>query len=198
MMADGFKEDTQWYQKAIDFSDRATDVNSNTAVYSCVNLLSQEIASLRPYHWRVDQETGARKLVEKSAVTRVLRHPNSYQTASDFWLYQIRALLLNGNLIGAATRNQKTEVNAIHPLPPRSCFASVNPDYGDVFYEIGGGFEDGLFRPERMVPAENILHVRINCNKHPLVGETPITALNCTVSNRRARDDDIGARRSDR
>ena len=182
MMADGFKEDTQWYQKALDFSDRAADVHSNTAVSSCVNILAQEISTLRPDHWRVDSKTGARKKVEKSAVTRVLRRPNSYQTSSDFWLYQMRALLLNGNMAGAATRNNRTEVEQIHPLPPGSCFAAVNPDTGDVFYETGNGFGDGLFRPDRKIHSDNFLHIRINCNRHPLVGETPITALNYSGS----------------
>ena len=47
-----------------------------------------------------------------------------------------------------------------------------------VFYQIND-FGDGLFDVEvdKLVPARNILNPRINCFRHPLIGETPISAF---------------------
>jgi len=169
-----FKSDPGWFQKALDNTNTA-DVGVNTAVYGCVNILSQEVASLAVHHWKLDDK-GSRSLVKNSQATRVLRKPNPYQTRSDFWLYMMRSLLFNGTAFASVTRNGRTEVAEMHPLPPRSCSPMVNPETGDVFYSMGD-FGDGLFRPDRVLPASEVFNPRINCNKHPLVGETPIAAV---------------------
>lgn len=175
--SDLFRSDSQWFQKGLDLAGGAAagDLASNTSVYSCVNILSQEVASLKAHHYKVN-ERGGREKQKRSAVQRVLRKPNPYQTASDFWLYQLRALLLNGNMVGVAERNGKTEVTAIHPRPPTACTPMIAAETGEVFYKTGD-FGDALFRSIGMIPATNVMHVRLNCNRHPLIGETPLAAM---------------------
>jgi HK97 family phage portal protein len=176
---DAFRFDPGWFQKALDHV-QPSDLKSNTAVYSCVNILSQEVASLHLNHWRVNREDRSRTLVTNSQAMRVLRKPNQYQTSSDFWLYMMRALLLRGQAYGVCTRNRKFEIDAIHPMPPDSS-APLVAETGDIFYQIGG-FGDGLFKPENVIPSINVFHPRINCNRHPLIGETPITALSFSAN----------------
>jgi len=178
MFDDAFKSDNQWYQKALDIDGRrASDVSANTAVNACVNILSQEVAGLAINHWKVNPKTRARELQEDSPAARLLRKPNDYQTRSDFWLYEIRNLLFTGNFMALAERNARQEVAQLHPTPARNCQPYINESTGDIFYRPGQ-FESGLFSVSELVHSTNVLHVRINCNRHPLVGETPIAAVN--------------------
>jgi HK97 family phage portal protein len=177
--AASFMTDPGWFQKALDLS-KSVDVTSSTAVYACVNVLSQEVASLAIDHWRRDAGTGARERVKNSAVVRVLNYPNEYQTRSDFWLYMMRSLLLSGAAYAGASRNNRTEVRALHPLPPSGCHPLVSSTGGDVFYQTSD-FGDGLIDLTTTLPARNVLNPRINCTRHPLIGETPITAFASSV-----------------
>ena len=164
-----------WYQKALDqVSINSTDITSNTAVYACTNILSQEVASLRLQHWRYKRGKG-REQVENSMAVKVMNRPNQYQTRSDFWLYLMRSLLLSGAGSAAAVRNKRDEIIALHPAPPRACQPYVAPS-GYVFYSVGS-FNDDLFRIESMLPARDLFNPRINCYRHPLIGETPVSAF---------------------
>lgn len=178
MFDDAFKSDAQWYQKALDIDGRrASDVSANTAVNACVSILSQEVAGLAINHWKVNPKTRARELQEDSPAARLLRKPNDYQTRSDFWLYEMRNLLFTGNFMALAERNARQEVAQLHPTPARNCQPFINETTGDIYYRPGH-FESGLFPVSELVHAQNILHVRINTNRHPLLGETPISAVN--------------------
>lgn len=174
-----YKNDPFYWQKGVDvIAPNYGDISTNTAVYSCVNILAQEVASLYVDHWRVDETTGARERVARSNAVRVLNTPNPYQTSSDFWLYMMRCLLLKGQAFAAVTRNGRQEIDSMHPLPAGACSAMVSEVNGDVFYSVGG-FDEHLFRfnADKIVPANRIFHPRINCNRHPLIGETPISAF---------------------
>lgn len=177
-----FMNTPNWFQLGLDQS-KGIDISTNTAVYACTNIIMQEVASLEIHHWIEDPETGVRQR-QKSVIAATLASPNNYQTRSDFWLYMMRALLLSGNAYALAVRNGRNEVSELHPLPPRSCSAMVDSRSGDVFYHVGD-FGDGLveINPQKIVPARNMLHPRINCNRHPLIGETPIGAFAATAAS---------------
>jgi len=172
-LGEAFKWDRYYWQKGLD-RVQSIDVSANTAAYSCVNILSQEMASLQIGHWRTN-ERGAREQVTTSAAHRVLNNPNEYQTRSDFFLYLTRGLLFNGAAYALAERNARAEIDTLHPLPPKSTTPVVDPDTGAIFYDVGD-FGDGLFAGGVRTPARNVLALRINCRRHPLVGETPIQA----------------------
>jgi HK97 family phage portal protein len=174
---DFFKSDPGWWQKATDITaTRNVDVASNTAVYACVNILAQEVASLSIDHWRVDQTTGERTRLFNSTPARVLRKPNPYQTRSDFWLYVMRSMLLRGGGFAVGTRNNRSEISRLDPLPPASCAPMVAPESGEIFYSIGN-FGDKLIDVNSVMPAERVFNPRVNCNRHPLIGESPISAF---------------------
>ena len=69
-------------------------------------------------------QDGSRRKVNESWLGRVLRRPNSYQTRSDFWLFLIRALLLDGNAYALAQRNGRGEVDRPAPAPPADDLAA--------------------------------------------------------------------------
>jgi HK97 family phage portal protein len=174
-----YKSDLQWFQKALDLGHH--DTRPSTAAYSCVNIISQEIASLAVNHWREDRK-GERERVTSSAAARVLANPNEYQTRVDFLLFVLRALLFRGAGYAWAQRNARNEVDELHALAPGSCFPAVDPVSGALFYS-GGDYDDGLFKFPARAPARDVLALRINCSRHPLIGETPIQAYALSASS---------------
>jgi phage portal protein BeeE len=55
-------------------------------------------------HWRT-QADGGRERVTTSALSRILRQPNTYQGSSDFLLGLVRCLYAEGNAYALARRN---------------------------------------------------------------------------------------------
>jgi hypothetical protein len=60
-------------------------LSQSAMVEACVSAYAQTTAMCLGNHWR-RPATGGRERVTKSALSRILRHPNRYQTASDFML----------------------------------------------------------------------------------------------------------------
>jgi phage portal protein BeeE len=59
-------------------------------------------------HWRSNKR-GGRTRVTTSALSRILRQPNSYQSIGDFLLNATRNLYLTGNAYAWARRNETFE-----------------------------------------------------------------------------------------
>jgi hypothetical protein len=169
-------------------------------VEACVSAYAQTTAMCPGAHYR-RFENGGRDRVTNSALSRVLRRPNSYQTASDFMLNATRSLYLHGNAYALALRNNRFEATELHLMDPRqSSPAVMGPgedlegneiEGGEIFYRLAGNSVidhrlAGLGDPSReteqlMVPARDVLHIRFNCYEtrqwpFPLVGETPLVA----------------------
>jgi HK97 family phage portal protein len=147
-------------------------------IEACVSAYAQTIAMCPGDHWRQTGRNG-RERVTSSALSRVLRQPNSYQSASDFLLNLVRSLMTEGNGYALAIRNNRFEVQELHLMSPRSSRAAVS-ETGDVFYSLGGNevIEAALASQGTrlgMVPARDVLHVRLHTPRHPLVGESPLT-----------------------
>ena len=113
-----------------------------------------------------------------SALSRLLRSPNGYQTPSDFLVHLVRSLLLTGNSYWVAQRNDRNEVMALHWTDPKSCrvreVAVDGQVFREVFYEIG---TSGVGSRSLVVPARDVFHVKLATPRHPLVGETWLAAL---------------------
>jgi len=82
-------------------------------VEACVSAYSQTVAMCPGDHWRKNAK-GGRDRVENSALSRILRHPNEYQSMSDFMLNATRQLYLDGNAYALALRNNRFEIEALH------------------------------------------------------------------------------------
>src|SRR5262245_27176672 len=75
-------------------------------VEACVSAYSQTVAMCPGDHW-VTNKKGGRDRVTNSALSRIIRRPNAYQTISDFLLNATRALYTDGNAYALALRNSR-------------------------------------------------------------------------------------------
>jgi HK97 family phage portal protein len=164
---------------------RTPNRDGNAAVEACVGALSQTIASLPLRHLRT-LPNGGTQVVNNSPATRVLRKPNAYQTRADFILNLVRHEQLSGNGYAGARRGPDGKIISLHPLP-----ATTQPYVGadgSVFYAIGAGSDPLTPEPtvDRFLPARDVLHTRLHCPSHPLVGESPILAASLAIESANA------------
>ena len=150
-------------------------------VEACVSAYAQTIAMCPGGHWRREHD-GGRKLVGNSALTRIIKQPNGYQSISDFLLNLTRDLYGDGNAFALALRNDRFEVDELHLFPARKCVPRVAVD-GSVFYALSGNdiVERQIDGP-LVVPARDVLHIRLHTPRHPLIGESPIRAAAIDVA----------------
>ncbi len=87
-----------------------------TAVYSCVRILAEAIASL-PLHVYETQSDGSRQRAEEHPLYKILHdEPNPEMTSFIFRETIMSHLLLWGNGFAQIIRNGKGEVIALYPL----------------------------------------------------------------------------------
>ena len=155
----------------------------SSVVEACVWAYVRAIAQLPGYHRR-ELDNGGTETITSSSLARLLRAPNGYQTPSDFLVHLVRSLLLNGNSYWIAQRNDRAEVTALHWTDPRQCrpreIVVEGQAFREIFYEIGSNplFQfDGGGATNLIVPARDVFHVKLATPRHPLVGETWLSAL---------------------
>jgi HK97 family phage portal protein len=88
------------------------------------------------------------------------------------FLHLFWSLMEYGNAFALAYRNDREEISALHPLPARYCRPYIDPETKAIFYAVGGNPLVGEI--DAMIPARNVLHVRLHCPRHPLEGVSPI------------------------
>jgi HK97 family phage portal protein len=170
-----------WWQMGYDIEGGSSRC---AIVEACVSAYAQTVAMCPGDHWRLDKK-GGRERVKNSALSRVLRHPNAYQSVSDFLLNLVRSLYLDGNAYALALRNDRYEVTELHLMNPRSSAPQL-ASTGDVFYQLGGN--DVVARQIEgplLVPQRDVLHVRLHVDRrypYPLIGESPLMAAMCDVA----------------
>jgi phage portal protein BeeE len=76
----------------------------NAMVEACVSAYSQTVAMCPGGHWR-SLGNGGRELVTNSALSRIIKRPNDYQSMSDLLLNLTRRLYDKGESFGLAIRN---------------------------------------------------------------------------------------------
>lgn len=148
-------------------------------VHACIDAYAQTIASLWGVHYKRDDANGKSK-IKNSPLTRIMKNPNDYQTRSDFMLNIIKNLLYTGNAYAVATRNDRNEIVALHIVPSASTQVYVEPDTRAVFYGVG----DNPLSPQglsAMVPARDVLHIKLYTPHHPLVGVSCIQNLAISI-----------------
>jgi HK97 family phage portal protein len=144
-------------------------------VETCVSAYAQTIAMCPGDHWWLDKDGGRERQV-LSALTRILRKPNGYQTISDFLLNLTRWLYLEGNAFAMGLRNNRNEIEELHLFDPHQSSAVIARD-GSVFYKLGGNeIVERMGYQGEPIPARDVLHVRLQTPRHPLKGESPLVA----------------------
>lgn len=156
----------------------------NSTVHACVDAYAQTIASMNLQHLLRNDDVGT-EVIETSALSRIARNPNSYQTRSDFMNNVVKSLLLEGNSYALARRNARYEVESLHLIHPRNTQVYVGEDQS-VFYGLGDNAMLGHDQLNAMVPARDVWHLRLYTPRHPLVGVSPIENLGTSLATNNA------------
>lgn len=145
------------------------------AVYSCITLGASDVAKLRVK--LVEQDaTGVWTETSSPAFSPVLKKPNRYQTRIQFWETYILSKLQRGNTYVLKERDNRGVVVAMYVLDPNRVKPMVADD-GSVWYQLSAdNMAGGNLATDTLVPASEIIHDRMNCLFHPLVGTSPIFA----------------------
>ena len=165
-----------WYAGAWQRNDeiRVDSVLAYHAVFACVTLISQDVGKLRP---KLVQKVGeVWPETESPAFSPVLRRPNHFQNHIQFKEWWTISKLVRGNTYALKQRDNRGVVVALYLLDPCRVKVLISTS-GEVFYELQSDNLSGLEVIEPViVPASEIIHDRINCLYHPLVGLSPIYA----------------------
>lgn len=151
-------------------------------VEACVSAYSQTVAMCPGDHW-VSTGDGGRERVTSSALSRIIRRPNDYQSMSDLLLNMTRRLYNKGEAYALAVRNDRFEISELHWM--REGYPAVAGDDGSIFYSLSGNeIVEGRFDMGRPIPARDVLHIRLHTPRHPLKGESPVmsAALDLALS----------------
>jgi HK97 family phage portal protein len=150
-------------------------VLAHHAVYACITRIAQDIGKLRPKLVEQDDDDGIWTEIENAAHSPVLRRPNHFQNHIQFKEWWAVSKLTRGNTYVLIERDQRGVPKAFYILDPTRVQVLVAPD-GGVFYDLRQDNLAGLQTDHIAVPASEIIHDRINCLYHPLVGTSPIFA----------------------
>jgi len=158
-------------------------------VEACLSAYSQTVAMCPGSHWLTNSKNG-RDRITTSALSRMLRHPNDYQSISDFMLNLTRSLYFEGNAYALCLRNDRFEIDEMHLMDPRQS-RPVLAATGDIFYSLHGNnvISQRIANAQDeflMVPQRDVLHVRLHCmdrkQPFPLRGETPLVAAYADIA----------------
>jgi HK97 family phage portal protein len=144
-------------------------------IEACLSAYSQTVAMCPGAHWRANDK-GGRDRVTNSALSRILREPNDYQTISDFLLNAVRQLYFEGNAYALCMRNARFEIEELHLMDNRYCKAYIDGE-GGVHYSLGGNWVvQNRYGPFGLVPARDVLHIKLHVDQlqNPLRGESPL------------------------
>ena len=145
-----------------------------TAVYSCVRILSESVASLPLHLYRYTKNGGKEKAVDHPLYFLLHDEPNPEMTSYVFRETLMTHLLLWGNAYAQIIRNGKGEVIALYPLMPDRMTVDRN-EKGELYYEYQMSSDDAKINKESTVKLkrEDVLHVP-GLGFDGLVGYSPI------------------------
>ena len=151
-----------------------------TAVYCCVRILSEAVASLPLQFYRYTDDGGKEKAVDHPLYFLLHDEPNPEMTSFIFRETLMTHLLLWGNAFAQIIRNGKGEVVALYPLMPDRMKVDRD-DNGRLYYEYtvydsddvkGRKGTDKVGRTVRLQP-HDVLHIP-GLGFDGLVGYSPI------------------------
>ncbi len=145
-----------------------------TAVYSCVRILSEAIASLPLSIYKYNEYGGKEKALDHPLYKLLHDEPNPEMTSFVFRETLMTHLLLWGNAYAQIIRNGKGEVIALYPLMPDR-MSVERDDKGTLYYKYTKITEDAPTMKGNTVylDASDVLHVP-GLGFDGLVGYSPI------------------------
>lgn len=149
-------------------------VMAQSTVFACITQIASDIGKLRLKLVEMDAN-GIWSEVASPAFSPVLRKPNRYQTRQKFIEQWLVSKLSDGNAYILKERDARGVVVALYVLEPTRCKPLV-AENGDVYYQLQDDYLSGLPQGVPAIPASEIIHDRMVCLFHPLVGVSPIFA----------------------
>lgn len=155
------------------------DLTCYPTLYGCLNRISQDIGKL-PFLLKEEDDKGIWKVTKSPAYSPVLRNPNGYQTAQQFRETWVLSKLINGNTYVLKQRDERNVVVKLYILDPCRVIPMISEN-GSVFYQINYDTANNLLpasypAKQMVVPASEIIHDRLNCFHHQLIGVPPLCA----------------------
>jgi HK97 family phage portal protein len=148
-------------------------VLANWTVFACMTLIAGDVGKMCID--LMQEIDGIDVPIESPAFSPVLRKPNNYQTRQKFIESWVLSKLSSGNTYVLKERDARNVVVAMHVLDPSRVRPLVAKN-GDVYYEVQDDELAGLPQGLPAIPASEIIHDRMWCLFHPLVGLSPIFA----------------------
>ncbi|ADH98319.1 phage portal protein [Salisediminibacterium selenitireducens] len=142
-----------------------TTAMQTTAVYACVRVLAETIASL-PLHVYTHTDNGKDKAFDHPLYFMLHDEPNPEMTSFVFRETMVSHLLLWGNAYAQVIRDGRGQVLALYPLLPDRMTVDRNAK-GQLFYEYRKDTGSVLLKPEE------VLHIP-GLGFDGLVGYSPV------------------------
>lgn len=145
-----------------------------TAVYSCVRVISEAMASLPLHLYRYNESGGKEKAIDHPLYFLLHDEPNPEMTSFVFRETALTSLLLWGNSYSQVIRNGKGEVIALYPLMPNRMTVDRD-DKGRLYYEYSVNDTDAPTMKGTTVRLDpgDVLHIPA-MSYDGLVGYSPI------------------------
>ncbi len=145
-----------------------------SAVYACVRVIAESVASLPLHLYRLDGVGGKEKAMDHPLYYLLHNEPNIEMTAYSFFEAALTHLLLWGNFYAQIIRNGMGDVIGIYPLMPDRMKVDRD-EKGQLYYEYTVSKDDAPTNKGSSVilSPEEVLHVP-GLSFDGLVGYSPI------------------------
>ena len=145
-----------------------------TAVYSCVRILSEAVASLPLHVYKYNGDGGKEKAVKHPLYFLLHDEPNPEMTSFVVRETLMTHLLLWGNAYAQIIRNGKGEIIALYPLMPNRMTVDRG-DKGQLYYQYNTSKDDAPTMKGSMVNLKpsDVLHIP-GLGFDGLIGYSPI------------------------
>ena len=153
-----------------------TDPSKVAIVYACVQAYSRAVSTCVMSHMR--DQSGRQVIIKDSWTARLIRKPNSYETWNQHIFNTVSELGFRGASVDLIVRDNRNVPVALHRMPSGSWTIHIEPETKEVFYGWSGNSDSlaPLQSPDYLIPERDIIHYRQHTPRHPLLGESPITA----------------------
>lgn len=150
------------------------------AVYSCVTQIAADIAKLCLYVTQRDGEIWS-EVENPATVRQFFVRPNHFQTMQQFVEVWMISKLTRGNTIALKVRDDRGVVMRQFVLEWDRVTPLVAPD-SSVWYQLRTDDLSQIPFAQVTVPASEVIHDRMNCLFHPLIGISPLFASNLAAA----------------
>lgn len=152
-----------------------------SAVWSCVRLLSETIATL-PVGFFEKTEDGRKSANDHPLYELLHNQPNADMTAVEFWEIVMACLLLWGNAYAEIHRTGK-RITALVPLRPERMKVDVSTDGGPVYT-----YKDWPGSGTRIIDERDVMHIRA-FGLNGFMGLSPVSYARQTLGLAMATDE---------